>query len=96
MKEYTFTENGIAYKRVNKQTARKAYKNGSDVIVCACKLRPGAPWRPEYIVNRKNREKFVVDEIGVAKDFESIVNSYEFYNCTNAETGKYSAFYIAI
>lgn len=96
MKEYTFIENGIAYKRVNKQTARKAFKNGSDVIVCACNLRPGAPWYPEYIANRKNREQFVVDEIGVLKDFENLVNSYEYYNCTDTGTGKYSAFYIAI
>ena len=29
-------------------------------------------------------------------DFEKLLNAYEFYNCTNSETGRYTAFYIPV
>ena len=94
MRKYTFTEKGRTYKRISKQAARSAYKNGSTVIICPCNLRPFTPWHVECKVNRKDREQFVIDEIGVVNDFSNLVNSFEFYNCQNSETGKYAAFYI--
>ena len=83
------------YKRITKHAAKKAYINGSTIILCSVNLRPGAPWHPEITLNRKQREPFVIDEIGLENDFNNYVASFEFYNCQNSETGSYTAFYIA-
>ena len=96
MKKYIFTERGCTFERVNKKAARAAYKSGLTVIICPCNLRPFTPWHNEYRMNRKDRAQFVVDEIGVANDFNNLVNSFEYYNCINSKTGKYSAFYIPV
>lgn len=96
MRKYTFTEKGHTFKRIDKKTARTAYKNGLTVIICPCNLRPFTPWNNEHRMNRKDRAQFVLDEIGVVNDFNNLVNSFEYYNCINSETGKYSAFYIPV
>lgn len=96
MKKYEYTENGFHFERISKKTARAAYINGLSVVACPVNLRPGKPYHPETVLNRKNREQFTVDEIGVKNDFENIINSFEYYNCTNSETGKYTAFYIPV
>lgn len=94
MIKYTFSEKGHTFKRISKNAARSAYKNGSTVIICPCNLRPFTPWHNEHRMNRKDREHLVIDEIGVMNDFNDMVASFEFYNCKSPETGKYAAFYI--
>ena len=94
MKKYTFSENGHTYKRISKKAARAAYKSGLTVVICPCNLRPFTPWHNEHRMNRKDREHFVIDEIGVLNDFNNMISSFEYYNCPNSETGKYAAFYI--
>lgn len=96
MRKYTFTEKGYTFKRINKKTARTAYKNGLTVIICPCNLRPFTHWHPEMTINKKDRAHLVADEIGVNNDFTNHINSFEYYNCINSETGKYSAFYIPV
>ena len=96
MKKYSFTNNGKTWERITKKQARAAYINGLSVIICPVNLRPGEPYHPETVINRKNREQFAADEIGVKNDFNNYVNSFEFYNCRNSETGKYTAFYIPV
>lgn len=92
----SFTENGYTFKRINKNTARRAYMNGLTVVICPCNLRPFTPWHNEHDINRRSREQFVIDEIGVKNDFNNLVNSFEYYNCINTETGRYTAFYIPV
>lgn len=94
MRKYTFSHNGIDFVRINKTQARNAYLAGKTVYIVPCNIRPFSTWRYEYPLNRKNRENFCIDEIGVKNDFNSYVNSFEFYNCINSETGKFSAFYM--
>ena len=94
MRKYTFTEKGHTYKRICKKAARSAYMAGLTVIICPCNLRPFTPWHNEHRMNRKDRAHLVIDEIGVMNDFNNLVNSFEYYNCANAETGRYTAFYI--
>lgn len=95
MKQYTFTDRGFTFKRINKQTARRAYMNGLTVMLCPCNLRSFTPYHPEYIINRKDREHMTVDKIGMENMFNTLVNSFEYYNCSNA-AGKYTAFYIPV
>jgi len=40
MNNYTFTDKGIAYKRISKKAAEGLYNAGIEVIACPCKLRP--------------------------------------------------------
>lgn len=94
MRKYTFSENGHTYKRINKNAARAAYMDGLTVVICPCNLRPFTAWHNEHRINRKYREQFVIDEIGVKNDFNNLVNSFEYYNCQSSEAGKYAAFYI--
>ena len=69
--------------RVNKRRARKAYNNGQTVLVFPCNLRP--------------------DFFGVTiqksndwdSDFDKKINEFEFYNCSNSETGRYAGFILA-
>lgn len=49
MRKYTFTEKGRTFKRIDKKTARTAYKNGLTVIICPCNLRPFTPWHNTII-----------------------------------------------
>ena len=91
-----FTHNGYTFKRVNKKTARKLYKNGLTILINPCNLHPFSMWTTAYQLNRNSREQFVIDEIGIENDFNSWINSFEYYNCTNSETGKYASYYIPI
>ena len=52
-------------------------------------MRPFTPWHLEINVN-KNFEGYN----GVS--FEKAVNAFEIYNCTDNETGRYTAFYIPV
>lgn len=96
MIKYSYTDKGFYFERISKKAARTAYINGLSVILCPVNLRPGKPYHPETVINRKNRKQFTADEIGVKNDFNNYVNSFEFYNCPNRETGRYTAFYIPV
>lgn len=89
MRQYTFTENGFTFERVDKKQARKAYNNGLTVRFCPCNLRPGSPFRLDMDMNR-------AQENCAGVDFKKLLNAFEFYNCTNTETGRYTAFYIPV
>lgn len=96
MNKYTFNHNGVTYERVTKATARKAYMAGINVYVQACNLRPFSVWTYPATFNRKQAEQFAIDETGVKNYFDNGVNSFEYYNCINSETGKYAAFYMEV
>jgi hypothetical protein len=96
MNKYTIDYKGFTFERVDKRTAKRAYINGLTVIICPCNLRPFSMYHPEFYFNRKIRENFYNDEIGVKNDFENYLNSFAYYNYTNGETGKYPAFYIPV
>lgn len=91
MKNYEYNENGVLYRRISKKAAEKAYISGETVVLCAVNLLPQRFGTP---INRKGREQLTADETGVKNDFNNYVNSFEFYNCVNTETGKYTAFYV--
>lgn len=85
MIKITYSHNGKTFVRVSKALARKAYDVGLDVVFCPCNLYPGEPYNPGIIVNKENSEN---------KPFETVLNSFEFYNCNLPETGKYTSFYL--
>lgn len=91
MNNYIFTDsNRNKYKRITKPQAKKALETGKNIIMCPCNLCPFSFWAVETVIfsnDYKNKYN---------SDFKKLVNNYEFYNCTSTETGRYSAFYIAI
>ena len=94
MNKYEFTSNGRVFTRVSKATAKRAFMDGFSIAFYPSNLRPVAPFYPGYITNREMREDYVIDEIGMANDFENLLNSFMYYNCTTNETGKYAMFFI--
>ena len=72
--------------RINKIQARKLYNEGKDVFFIPHKLNPENNFYNLGIWENK-------DLWGQYEDFETLVNNFEHYNCTN-ETGLYTAFYI--
>ena len=96
MRKYVFAEKGYTFERITKKQALRAYKNGSTVLLSPVNLRPLSPYGFGYNFNRKSREPFVTDEIGIEKDFYSYIASFEYYNCRDGQTGKYAAFYIPV
>ncbi len=70
--------------KVRKNIARQAYENGSTVILNPCNLRVNGVWSTSAEFNNKEYE--------VA--FNSLVDTFEYYNCTNKETGKRAAYYL--
>lgn len=65
--------------KINKAVARKMYNNGKKIMLCPCKMRP---------------ERFGVNvSIACGRSFDSLVNEFEYYNCSQP-TGDYAAYYI--
>lgn len=93
MNKYTFSHNGKEFTRISKASARKQFLQGKTVFVLPCKVRFGSPWLSAFPISREAQKVYAIDEIGIKNRFESLVNSFEYYNC-NSETGKYSAFYV--
>lgn len=66
-------------KRVNKIAARNLYNAGKPLTIAPCKMRP---------------EHFGVHiSAACGRTFESLVNEFEYYNCSYP-TGDYAAYYI--
>lgn len=106
MNKVTGCLDGVQWYRTSKQAARNAYNQGEEVLICAVNLTPFGGWRPGSIIRNEIREHsplLIADKtMGVhtsndgweTYSFEDCVFNYQWYNCTNTETGKYAAFYL--
>ena len=81
--------NGFFFERVSKRTARRVYNNGCTVIFCPVNLRPFSRWSPQIEFT-----KGTLYTDGCT--FDQIVCGFEYSNCVDNETGKYTAFYIPV
>ena len=87
MRNYTLKNDhdGKYYRRISKAAARKAYNNGVAVVLCPVNLHP---FRALYFGGTRKIEN------DPEYTFDKLVNAATYYNCMNAETGKYLAYYI--
>lgn len=69
-------------RRINKKEARRRFNQGEEIIIEACKMRVDSMWGDSFRINNKQE-----------KDFDSIVNEFEYYNCMY-ETGYYASYYV--
>lgn len=72
----------ITIKQVQKRTAKKMFNNGETIYIQSSNFRPFGAWAQCMEFNNKE-----------GRTFDSIVNSFEYYNCINSETGLYATFY---
>lgn len=91
MKRYFFKDNnGIEYRRISKKAAEKRYNAGLTTIFCPVNLFPFNRFFPVSMeINRENINCNF-------QAFQTIVNEFEYYNCSCNETGYYTAFYAPI
>ena len=70
--------------KIRKNTARKLFNNGHELIIIPCKCAPGRVWLTGFKICKNNLEN---------ADFDRLINEFEYYNC-NSELGRYTHFYI--
>lgn len=95
MKKYTFDYHGTTYKRISKTRARRAWDESKPFAMCPCNLSPvyGCHLFLTFINPADNKNETYT---ALNPDFDRTINEYEWYNCNNSETGKYTAFYMPI
>lgn len=71
----------ITLEQIQKRTAKKLFNSGETIYMQTSNFRPFGVWSQCIDINNKNGETF-----------ESLVNSFEYYNCNN-ESGRYATFY---
>lgn len=72
--------------RITKRTARKLYEEGNPFIMVPHKMRPDS-----FMACKIGSNDF---DQGMEVSFNTLVNSFEYYNCGLAEVGRYAAFYV--
>ena len=86
MKNLQFTGNFygeiITIVQIQKRTAKKMFQAGETIYIQSSNFHPFGVWSQCIDINNKSGETF-----------ESIVNSFEYYNCNDSETGLYTTFY---
>ena len=100
MNNLTFKDqNGVNYRRITKGNARNAFYKGETVFICPSNLRPFTHFNFHADLNIENKAIKTEMENGYIKReniFNYIVAQFEFYNCTNVETGRRVNYYIAV
>jgi len=81
------------FKKINKTMARKIFDNGGTVYLVPCKVYPSYDnmWVQPFELSKQNHGVESEDICPTA--FDSIVNSFEYYNCQHNELGTYTSFY---
>lgn len=94
MNRYAFVDNVTKTKhvRVDRRVARRLWRAGNDIIICACNMRPDSIWRPYAHVLHESAENWF--DTGVFADFlDYYETTFAAYNCSH-ETGYYLAYYV--
>jgi len=91
----TFIDRTTTYTRMSKWGARQMWGH-VDIALCPSKLRPGYPWSPHKTARAVQITEALQSPYACERDaasFDQYVWEFESYNCTNNETGYYTAFY---
>lgn len=68
--------------RISKSEAKRRYNAGETIRFCACNMSPVNMWGC-----------YCDCCLEADKEFETVVNTFRYYNCNN-ETGRYPAYYV--
>ena len=86
MRNIKFSRWNKSYHQITKKHAEKLFYNGGSVLACASNLNP-AMYAVKLAIVKKDGVPFPENQ------FEKLCNEVLYYNCINAETGKYIRFY---
>ena len=84
MRNIYIYKGGREFKRITRTKAKALYNMGKAVLLVPCNLNPNNIFVGFYDLRKEDSKT----------PFESAINAFEYYNCTNNETGRYTAFYI--
>lgn len=88
----TYTKNGKTYRQIKKDTARKLFAAGKEIALLQCKANPFYIFN-DFITISPELPFGSLENFTFEKQFDSCVNSFEWYNC-NSELGKYANFFV--
>lgn len=92
MYNMTFADkNGANWKRIDKRRARNLYSKGIDICITSDNFRPFHNFGNSVITNINNLDEYDRNKSNV---FDTLVNTFEIYNCIDKQTGYHAAFYI--
>ena len=94
MTRHTFNYDGNTYIRVSRRQAKRQYMQGKTIVMTPCNLIPFSPWAYEFYLRKVDRKEYCSTDSEYSEDFDSYVNSFEYYNCNHNETGRYASFYV--
>lgn len=82
MRKEVFTNNGIAWERITRSKAERAYREGHKIALCPVNVSANSvTGNPVPVTN------------GCGRTFQALVNEFEYYNC-DRERGRYAKFFI--
>lgn len=84
MNKHIFYDGGTPFRRIDKRKARAAFDAGKPVILCPVNLHPFGSFRPSCMVQKGDD----------GRTFDAVNRDFMWHNCSDRETGLYSAFYI--
>lgn len=96
MYKYVFKTRYGTFERISKIKARKLFiSNHQTIYIVAnkCRCDYTHPLTYPASIDYERAKENCIDDIGLNNYFETIVNSFEYYNC-NYECGYNAAFYI--
>ena len=79
----------VSYEKINKRKARKLYNRGHVIFLLPCRVSQVALHGGNMFV-----QPFSISLTKVYRDFDRLVNEYEYYNCIDTTIGKHASFYI--
>ena len=80
----------MSYKRVTKGKARKLYNKGCTIHLLPCRVSQVAL----YHTDNSFVQPLSISLNKCYRDFDKLVNEYEYYNCTDTTMGKHTNFYV--
>lgn len=82
----------MAWVKTNKAQARKRYNQGESVFLIPCNMRIDNAFVAPFEITTNGKD--IANIPGL--DFDNIVKTFEYYNCTCNETGRRSAYYFKV
>ncbi len=82
-KKFDILLDGKVLKQINRRKAKRLFENGVEIFVVPCKMRLHSQWSSPCITDCDAHEN---------KSFNSFVNEFEYYNCTNV-SGLYPQYF---
>lgn len=86
MNKITAYDGNTRFERVSKAKAKQLFDAGKPVVFCPVNLYPFGGFRPSCTIDNTM--------YGSIRDFAWVVKEFEWFNCTDKDAGKYTAFYV--